>query len=195
MSRRAWRITLLVFGLPVLAMGVSMVVGFFLPETHDVASRARFDVPPDTIWADVSDPERAASWRPDVKSVELLIDRDGPLAWRETGPTGSLTYERVAFDPPRRLVIRVDEPDLPFSGEWDYEIAPAGSSAVLTIRERGEVHNPVFRFMARFVFGYHSTLDGYLVALGRKYGEEVTPRHIPVEKDQIRNRRPGKPAG
>jgi hypothetical protein len=42
---------------------------------------------------------------------------------------------------------------------------------VVTITESGEIYNPVFRFMARFVFGYDSTMAGYLGALSRKFGQ------------------------
>jgi hypothetical protein len=41
------------------------------------------------------------------------------------------------------------------------------------ITENGEVGNPVFRFMARFVFGYTATIDTYLIALGQKFGEQT----------------------
>jgi hypothetical protein len=44
---------------------------------------------------------------------------------------------------------------------------------VLTITERGQISNPVFRFMARYVFGYHATMQEYLASLGRKFGEPV----------------------
>jgi len=31
--------------------------------------------------------------------------------------------------------------------------------------------------MARFLFGYYGSLDNYLKALGRRFGEEVNPVH------------------
>lgn len=42
-------------------------------------------------------------------------------------------------------------------------------------REEGEIYNPIFRCLARFVFGYTSSLESYLKSLGGKFGEEVTP--------------------
>ena len=42
------------------------------------------------------------------------------------------------------------------------------------ITEDGYVNNPLFRFMARFFFGYASTLDSYMKSLGEKFGEQVT---------------------
>ena len=39
--------------------------------------------------------------------------------------------------------------------------AGAGGSD-LTITEDGEVYNVIFRFMSRFVFGHHATMDAFL---------------------------------
>jgi hypothetical protein len=44
----------------------------------------------------------------------------------------------------------------------------------MRITEDGYVSNPLFRFMARFVFGYTSTVDSYMKSLGEKFGEQVT---------------------
>jgi hypothetical protein len=32
--------------------------------------------------------------------------------------------------------------------------------------------------MARFVFGYHATMESYLKALGGKFGQEVAPERV-----------------
>ena len=52
----------------------------------------------------------------------------------------------------------------------------AGDGASLTITEDGHISNAFFRFMSRFVFGYTSTMEAYLIDLGNKFGEEVTPQ-------------------
>ncbi len=180
MNRRTRRGILLVMGLPVFALALMFGVGAFLPAAHVVASRAFYPVPPDTVWALVSDFEHAAAWRPDLKRVERLPDRDGHPVWLEVGPTGELPYEVTAMDPPRRMTTRIAAPDLPFSGSWDYEVVPAPGGARLTITERGTIHNGLFRFLARFLFHYHSTLDGYLKALGTRLDTPVVPEHVPA---------------
>ena len=38
--------------------------------------------------------------------------------------------------------------------------------------------NVLFRFLSRFVFGHHATFAGYVRALGRRFGEEVTPERL-----------------
>ena len=83
--------------------------------------------------------------------------------------------EVIEFLPPRRFSLRIADPKLPFGGTWTYELRTADGGTLVTITENGEIGNPVMRFLSRFVFGQTSTMEGYLRALGRKYGETVTP--------------------
>ena len=46
----------------------------------------------------------------------------------------------------------------------------------MTISERGEVYNPLYRFVSRFFIGHTRTIDAYLAELARSFGEEPTPR-------------------
>ena len=55
------------------------------------------------------------------------------------------------------------------------DLAADGEGTLLTITERGEVYNPIFRFVSKFLMGQTKSMDEYLRALGRKFGEEVTP--------------------
>jgi hypothetical protein len=84
----------------------------------------------------------------------------------------------VEWVPSVRLALRIDDPGLPFSGSWTYSIQPDRDGSLLTVVERGAIKNTLFRSLARFVFGYHSMLDGYLRALGTRLGEETTPEHV-----------------
>ena len=66
------------------------------------------------------------------------------------------------------MVTRIADPHLPFGGTWTYEIAPTATGSSLTITENGEIYNPVFRFIARYIQGYTATIDNYLKALRAK---------------------------
>jgi uncharacterized protein YndB with AHSA1/START domain len=178
MARRPMRWVVLVMGLPVLLIAALMTAGFFLPRDHEAISAARFAVSPDSVWAVISDLEHVPSWRPDVTRMERLPDRNGHAVWLEVGQTGSLPYEVVEWVPSVRLALRIDDPALPFSGSWTYAIEPDAGGSLVTVVERGTIKNALFRALARFVFGYHSTLDGYLRSLGTRLGEEVTPEHV-----------------
>jgi hypothetical protein len=47
----------------------------------------------------------------------------------------------------------------------------------VTIFEHGWVSNPIFRSIS-FMMGHYGTIDRYLTALGRKFGETGTPKHL-----------------
>lgn len=149
------------------------IAGSMLPKGHTATKRATFRKPATAIWAAITDIEKFPMWRSDLSSVERLPDRDGRPAWREKGRNGTMTLEQVEARPPSRLVGRIADKNLPFGGTWTYELTESAGSTTLAITEDGEVYNPIFRFLARFVFGYSSTLEKYLKDLGRKFGETV----------------------
>ena len=167
---------LLVFLAAVTALVVLVVVtGTLLPKAHTARSHATIPASVESIWKAITDVEAFPSWRGDVSRVELLSPVNGRRAWREIGRHGTITFEEVDATPPHRLVTRIADPSLPFGGTWTYEVARDGAGTRVTITEDGVVHNPVFRFVSRFVFGHHATQQAYLRALGRRFGQDVTP--------------------
>jgi uncharacterized protein YndB with AHSA1/START domain len=160
---------LVVLGLAVYAFGAT------LPVQHTASRSATFSSPPDAVWAVISDPGRFPSWRKDVDSVEVLPQRNGRPAWRETSGGQRMTFEVTESEAPSRLMTTIADKGLPFGGSWEYVIAPAASGSSITITEHGEVYNPVFRFVSRYVMGHTKTLDSYLTALAAKLGDKYTP--------------------
>ena len=162
--------------LAVLAAGlvVVVVVGALLPRDHVASTSARIRARPADVFQAITDVERFPSWRA-VSKVELLDTVDGRRRWREVSRFGPLTFEEVESREPERLVSRILDTDQGFGGSWTWDIAPADGGSRVTITERGYVSNPLFRFMSRFVFGYHGTQEEYLRALGRKFGGDITP--------------------
>lgn len=160
-------------GLVVLVLGGVIVViallGASLPMEHTATRSASFRATPEQLWDLISGPP---TWRPEVVRYEELPARDGHHVWIEYGKADSkMTYEAVELDPPRKLVTRIADPHLPFGGTWTYEITPAADgSSTLTITEHGEVYNPIFRFISRYVIGYTATMDRYLRDLRTKLG-------------------------
>ena len=152
-----------------------VIVGLLLPKTHTASRRVRYGQPADRLWEVISRFENHARWQPDVKRIERLEDRDGHAVWREVHSRGdSLTMEVVELEPPTRMVTRVVD-NRQFGGTWTWEVEPLeGTSCALTITENGEIYNPIFRFVARFIMGYHATMDAFHRALGGELGEEVT---------------------
>ena len=160
---------LIAIGVLIVVVAAVAVIGAMLPKNHLASRTSHFRQPPQAIWDVITGPP---DWRPDIRSSEKLEPRAGHRAWKEIDKNGqAIVYESVEETPPRRLVTRIADPKLPFGGTWTQEIVQAAGGCQLTITEAGEIHNPIFRFMARFVFGYSGTIDTYLKALHAKFGE------------------------
>ncbi len=165
------KITLVVAGI-VVGLGLAVVIiGALLPQGHLASRSIRLRRTPSEVWAAIHDIEGFTAWRTGLKKVERLPDADGRTRWKEVGAHNTIPYEIVEAAPPSRLVTRIADPNPPFGGTWTYVVEPAADGSIVTITERGEVHNPVFRFMARFVFGHTATIDEYLRDLAKKFGE------------------------
>jgi Polyketide cyclase / dehydrase and lipid transport len=170
------KIVLLVAAILVTAAFVVVLIGFLLPKQH-VASRAiALHRKPEDVFQLISDFKAAPSWRSDVQDVELLSPADGHICYREKGKHGAITMEVVESSPPSRMIARIADKGLPFGGMWIFDISPTPEGCRLNITERGEIYNPVFRFVSRFLVGYHRTLDTYLQNVSRKFEERSLPQ-------------------
>ena len=166
---------LIAVGILVVLVVIVVGIGYTLPVAHTARRSVTLRAAPSEVWAAITDVSAYPSWRGDVESVEVLAPVNGRQSWREKGKDGTITYAIERADPPTRLVTRISDTGLPFGGAWEYELAPDGTGTRLAITERGEVYNPIFRFVSRFVMGHTSTIDTYLRALGGKFGETITP--------------------
>ena len=160
------RIAILTIGILGAVLLAIVAFGYALPVAHVAAVDATILAPPDRVFAALVDVEAFPKWRSDVKQVEILAR--APLRWRETGSNDTITFEAAEVDSPRRLVTRITDKSLPFGGSWTFELEPSGPATALSITENGEVYNPLFRVMSRFVFGHTATIDRYLTDL-QKY--------------------------
>lgn len=148
------------------------VIGWLLPKAHSVSREARFNQPPEVIWRAITDIDAMPAWRQGLKSVKHLPDKNGLPSWVETSASGTIPFETVVSQPPFKWIVRIADPSLPFGGTWTYEITPVAAGSRVRIREDGEVYNPVFRVLSRYVFGYSGTIDAYLKSLERKLAEQ-----------------------
>ena len=154
------------------------LIGATLPRDHVATMTAVIPASPDKVWTALTDVASYPTWRSDLQRVEVLSQPPAPLSWREHGSQGAMTIAVETFEPPRRMVGRIADKNLPFGGAWEYVVSPDGADpnkTLVTITERGYVSNPIFRFVSRFIMGHHATLDTYLRALSRKFGSEVVP--------------------
>ena len=147
------------------------VIGLMPPRDHMATRMAHYQVPPDQVWAAITDIDAMPSWRIGLKSVTRLPDKNGLPAHTENTTAGKLTFETTEMIPPRRLV-RGMASDLPFGGTWTFDIAPAQDGSTLRITENGYVTNPFFRFVARYFIGYTSEMNKFLTGLAQHFGQK-----------------------
>ncbi len=150
------------------------IVGAMLPRQHVASRAARFAQPPEAVWKTLSDFASYPTRAPEVSGVKRLPDRNGHPVWALQGKW-PMPLEVEASDPPRRMVTRIADPKLPFGGTWTWELTPEGAGTRVRVTERGEIKAPMFRVLTRFVFGYTSTMDAYLKAMGKHFGQDVAP--------------------
>ena len=152
---------------------VVLIVGALLPREHVASREIVLRRPPSEVYATLREFAAAPTWRPDVERVEMLDDVEGRVRFSEHSKQGVITYEVVQESRPGKLVTRIVDRDLGYFGSWTYLLSPVNEGTRLRITEHGEVPNVLFRFMSRFIFGHTATMDAYLRALARKFGEEA----------------------
>lgn len=155
--------------LVVVAAAASAVygTGLLLPRTH--VARLEGVVPrrPDEVAATIRDVRAYPRWRHGVR-VEDVVQGPGGTTYVEA------TDERIAYRltepvPGREFVATITDLTLPFGGRWTITLTPDGAGTLVRIREDGTVGDPIYRFVARFVFGHTSSLDRYLRDLGASH--------------------------
>jgi uncharacterized protein YndB with AHSA1/START domain len=155
------------------------LIGLVIPRRHIASRTALYDKPPEQVWALLSNFSGYAHWAPEVSSVRRLPDQGGHPVYQFEGKWG-MPLAIEAIDAPHRIVTRIADPSLPFGGTWTWKIAREGSGTRVTVTEDGEIKSAPMRTMARFFFGYTSTIDSYLKALGDGLQETVTPEPVAV---------------
>jgi uncharacterized protein YndB with AHSA1/START domain len=150
-------------------------VGATLPRKHTAALSIKLHQSPQVVWSAVSNHANDTAWRPELKAIKQLPDRNGHAVWQETDKHGNtLELEDTVIEPPKKLVREVHDTGNIFSGRWEIDITPTDNSgSMVHITEYGEVPNPLFRFMSRFVFGHTKSIEDYLGALAARFGEQA----------------------
>ena len=162
-------------GIALLA-GLIALIGSRLPKAHTASRSVFLHKSPDEVYAVVRDFASAPTWRSDVKRIEVQTQPGQRMHFREEGKNGTVNYELAEDVPSQRMVTRILDTDLGYSGKWTYVFTVENGGTRVTITEDGEVSNVLFRFMSRYVFGHTATLDGYLNSLAQRLGENATPQ-------------------
>ena len=129
----------------VVFVGVIALVGYSLPVGHEASRSADINASAEKVFALIANPN-------DYKS------------WWDGADVQSEVVESIA---PTKLVTRIVG-ETQFGGTWTIEITPIPTGSRVTITERGEIYNVVFRALSKFVFGYTSTMESCLQAAQKK---------------------------
>jgi hypothetical protein len=169
---------LIIVGSLIGLVALMALIGALVPREHRATSTIVLHQPPDSAWTVVRDLGGITAWWPEIKESVRQPDRDGREVWRQKMSGFDVPLIVMESAPPRRLVTMIDASSgAAFGGTWTYELTPDSGSTRISVTEAGWIGNPIFRFLSRFVFGYYGSLDGYLKALGKRFGEEVRPVH------------------
>ena len=104
-------------------------------------------------------------------SRSVVVDQPPEAIWSVITDYAAAPEWRKDIASVRRIV----GDDLPFGGDWTFEIEPAAAGSKVTITETGYVDNPIFRFVSVVFIGHPRFMDQYLRFLGERFGQTVTP--------------------
>jgi uncharacterized membrane protein len=158
----------------VLVFAVMALIGSQLPRAHTASRSIVLRQPRANVYAVIRDFKSAPAWRDGVKSIDIIETPGQKLRFLEHG-SDDVMYEVAEDVPNQRIVTRILNTDLGYSGQWTYELTDENGGTRVRITEDGDVSNVLFRFMSRYVFGHTSTMDAYLTALAKKFGESASP--------------------
>jgi len=163
------------FALIVLVVAIVALIGSQLPKGHVASRSILLPKPPAEVYAVVRDFASAPTWRADVQRVDVTTASNGHTHFREQGKHDAVNFELAEDVPAQRMVTRILDTNLGYSGKWTYAFTAENSGTRLTITEDGEVSNVIFRFMSRYVFGHTATIDTYLKSLAKHFGLAAQP--------------------
>lgn len=138
-----------------------LAIGAMIERTHVATVRETYQASPEEIWSTITAFERMPDWRSGLKRVEILEPLNGVRRIREHSGFGPMTYLVDEEVPSEKLVLRIAGEDRGFGGTWTYQIRKVDGGTELSITENGYIDNLLFRFMARFIFGYEATMRRY----------------------------------
>lgn len=155
-----------IIALLVIAVFISVMIGRSLPQNHVASQTEVLPVPPAQLFQLITDVSQWPSWRDDIKAAEMT----GTNTFKATSNGDTIDYTISESVPGKKLVTTISSKGLPYGGNWTYEFVAEGNGTRLTVTENGEVYNPFFRFMSKYVFGHDGTIKKFFVNLKKKTG-------------------------
>lgn len=155
---------LLVTGGALAAVGVTLwIIGRRLPVAHRAEVDQVVPLPVARVAHRVRTIAEHPAWRRDVQRIEPVATEGARIRYVEHGGNGAIPFAFEETVPDRLFRSTIDTDTLPFGGWWTITLTPvdAGQTRV-HIREDGVVRPPLFRVLARYVFGHTRTMQRYV---------------------------------
>jgi hypothetical protein len=153
---------LIIAGCIVMLIPIAIyMLGAKLPTKHVAEGTRKIDAESNIVAGWVRNIQNQTDWRKGLEKIEI-IESSPVIRYREKTSHGEITFLFREVEAGKRFESVIDDPKLPFSGRWLISLQPKGAATLITVREEGEVHSPIFRFFAHYVFGHEKTLNGYL---------------------------------
>ena len=156
---------ILVAGLVVLA---AWLYGRTLPQRHVAERSERIREGLAMLAARILEVDKQPQWRSSVRAI-VAESRDADrIRYVERGAHGEVAYELRELERDRLFESRIVDTGLPYGGRWLIRLQPEnGDATLVTIREEGEIHAPLYRVLGRHVFGHDASIRQYLRDLAR----------------------------
>ncbi|MFZ6876298.1 hypothetical protein ACO0LF_29905 [Undibacterium sp. Di27W] len=154
-------------GLGIIA-SIALIVftmGMLAPRDHRLTLSQSYPVPAATLYELVRNFEAYPDWRTGIKSMQ----KDGELRFIEESGNGKIAYLIIEDQPNTLIISKIDDPKLPFSGSWTFEIKETNGSSELRVTEAGSVPNAFVRFFATYIFSHEKTMRTYLADVQAKF--------------------------
>ena len=165
-----WKWVAIAAAVPAGAAALVCGIGALLPRDHVAAAEALLPAPVERVAAMVRDVEAYPRWRGGVTRIDG-VERRGPgLRFVEHQGSDEIAFLLTEEAPGTRFRSRIDDPDLPFGGDWTIALAAEGAGTRIRIEEHGFVRNVVFRFVSALVLGHERTMKAYLADMARALG-------------------------
>jgi hypothetical protein len=162
------KIVFILIGSLLVIIAVIVVIGRLLPEKHMASRSVQLKASADMVWRTITDFKSSPQWRENLEKVDQVEVAPEVFGWKEVEKNGdAIVYLTTKAEPNVQLVRKIADKNLPYGGSWTFDLSQNSEGVMLSITENGEVYNPIFRFMSRFVFGHYATIDRYISQLSK----------------------------
>lgn len=156
---------LIIIGIIICLILIIYLIGLLLPVKHTAIISEVIPANTKQVWDKLTQIEKFPSWRKSLNKVEIINNSE----WIEISKRNRIPMKITGQTLDNKLVYAINSKDLAFGGEWIYMLQPKGDSTVLMITENGEVYNPIFRFISKFIIGHSATMRNYMSDLRKSF--------------------------